>query len=137
MEFRRNSKQREVILEELRELNSHPTATVLYNIVQKRLPKISLGTIYRNLELLTKAGLIRKLNISGKEACFDSNLDLHYHLSCVVCGRIDDVIDPPSIRVGSNTVQQDGWEISGHRIGFYGTCPECREAQESEQQSKN
>lgn len=134
MEFRRNSKQREVILQELRKVTSHPTATTLYHIVREQLPKVSLGTVYRNLELLTKAGLIRKLNVSGKEARFDGDISHHYHLSCVICGRIDDMINPPAISIENDTVEQDGWKISDHRIGFYGTCPECRKTQESEQQ---
>ena len=71
--FQRNTRQREVILEELRKLRSHPTAPVLYEIVRRRLPRISLGTVYRNLELLAKSGVVRKLELSDSEARFDGN----------------------------------------------------------------
>jgi len=135
MQFQRNSKQREVILEELRKLHSHPTAAVLYQIVRQRLPRISLGTVYRNLELLAKAGLIRKLGSSAKEARYDGDISHHYHLSCIECGRIDDISNPPPINIESHRVTQDGWDVAGHQLAFYGTCPGCRETQESRQLS--
>ncbi len=61
----RNTRQRRLILEELRKLKTHPTAASLYAIVRRRMPKISLGTVYRNLELLNQMGMIRKLDFSG------------------------------------------------------------------------
>jgi Fur family ferric uptake transcriptional regulator len=128
MEFQRSSKQREVILEELKKFPSHPTAAVLYQVVRQQLPRISLGTVYRNLELLAKAEMIRKLDISGKEARYDGDLTQHYHLSCTECGRIDDISDPPAISINSHVVTQDGWDVAGHKLAFYGRCPGCREA---------
>ena len=70
----RTTRQRQVILEELQKLQSHPTAAALYEIVRRRVPKISLGTVYRNLELLARTGLIRKLEFAGAEARFDGNV---------------------------------------------------------------
>ena len=66
--IQRNTRQRQVILEELRCLESHPTAAALHAIVRRRLPKISLGTVYRNLELLARKGMIQKLESAGAEA---------------------------------------------------------------------
>ena len=91
----RNTRQRQVILEELQKLTSHPTAAGLYEIVRRRLPKISLGTVYRNLELLARTGLIQKLEFGGGEARFDGNVDRHDHVRCVRCGRVDDISAPP------------------------------------------
>jgi Fur family ferric uptake transcriptional regulator len=68
IEFRRTTRQRQVILEELQKLTSHPTAAEVYEIVRKRLPKVSLGTVYRNLELLAQNRTIQKLDISSTEA---------------------------------------------------------------------
>ena len=126
MEFRRTTRQRQVILEELRKLPSHPTAADLHEIVRKRLPKISLGTIYRNLELLANSGMIRKLDTSGKEALFDANLQMHYHIQCSECGRLDDLKDPPEIHIGEPIAKQHGWEIQEYRVKFLGICPDCR-----------
>src|SRR5574340_808335 len=89
--FQRRTRQREVILEELQKVKSHPTAVGLHDLVRRRLPKISLGTVYRNLELLAKAGVIRKLETAGAEARFDGNAGQHHHIRCVGCGRVDDV----------------------------------------------
>ena len=59
-QFHRNTKQRKVIIEELRKFHSHPTADEIHRMVRKRLPRISLGTVYRNLALLSQMGMIRK-----------------------------------------------------------------------------
>ena len=82
--LQRNSRQRQVILEELRKLTSHPTAAVLYAVVRRRLPKISLGTVYRNLELLARMGVVQKLELAGGEARFDGR-----SLGTTMCGACD------------------------------------------------
>ena len=92
----RNTRQRKVILEELKKLKCHPTATELYEAARSRIPKISLGTVYRNLELLASNGIIKKLEFSGAEARFDGNTSKHYHARCIHCGRVDDVCGLPA-----------------------------------------
>lgn len=130
--FQRNTRQRQVILEELQKLRSHPTATDLYQIVRGRLPRISLGTVYRNLELLTEMEVIQKLNLSGSEARFDGDRSDHYHVRCVRCERVDDVLEAPDDLVKAETKELDGYEILGCRLEFFGLCPQCREQQASE-----
>lgn len=122
----RNTEQRRVILEELQKLTSHPTATDLYDVVRKRLPKISLGTVYRNLELLAQNNIIQKLDLSGSEARFDGDLSRHYHVRCIRCGRIDDLADMPANGTTNRFTSSSGYEILGYRIEFYGVCPGCR-----------
>jgi len=78
----RITRQRRVILEELQRTKSHPTADELYRKVRRRLPRISLGTVYRNLELLSRSGLIRKLEIGGGKMRFDGIVEPHYHIHC-------------------------------------------------------
>ena len=124
---RRNTRQRQVVLEELRRLPSHPTATELYEITRRRLPKISLGTVYRNLELLTEMGLIRKLETSGSEARFDGNLERHYHVRCVRCGRMDDAHGLPDSPVEERVKSPNGYKILGSRLQFIGICPKCKD----------
>ncbi len=72
--------QRQVILEELGKVTSHPTANEVYDMVRKRLPRIGLGTVYRNLELMAESGLILKLEVGGTQKRFDATTDLHYHI---------------------------------------------------------
>ena len=123
--FKRNTHQRKVMLEELRRLTTHPTAVELYDIVRRRLPSISLGTVYRNLELLAQMNVIQKLDIQGTEARFDGNREPHYHVRCVRCGRLDDVHDLPEDPVRYESKRLNDYEIVGHRFEFMGICPEC------------
>ena len=123
---RRNTRQRQVILEELQKLTTHPSAATLHEIVRKRLPKVSLGTVYRNLDLLTRTGVIQKLNTSDTETRFDGNTDLHYHVCCARCGRVDDVHDVPVDLVDRGIGELQGFDILGHQLRFIGICPDCR-----------
>jgi len=122
---RRQTRQRAVILEELRNVTSHPTAAELYDMARTRLPKISLGTVYTNLELLARTGVIRKLEISGSAARFDGNTKRHCHVHCVRCGRVDDVHDVPVDFTKMGDVSLGGYEILASYLGFIGVCPEC------------
>jgi len=121
----RNTKQRRVILEELEMVKTHPTASELYELVRKRLPRISLGTVYRNLEQMAVVGKIQKLE-GGREARFDAELHDHTHVRCIECGRMDDLEDQLTVNIDSAAINQDGWEIKDHRIEFLGRCPSCR-----------
>jgi Fur family transcriptional regulator, ferric uptake regulator len=126
--FQRNTKQRQVILEELQKIKTHPTAVGLYKLVSCRLPKISLGTVYRNLDLLAKAGIIQKLEFGSEEARFDGNLTPHDHIRCVKCGKVDDIHHHSLDLLGGVTDDFSGYSILGHRIEFFGLCPECKES---------
>lgn len=127
MEFQRSTRQRHVILGELQKLTSHPTASELYSIVRQQLPKISLGTVYRNLELLARAGTIKKIDSSGREARFDPDISSHHHLRCLECGRVDDAPSPAEVETAPATVAPAGWELTETRVEHLGVCPVCRE----------
>ena len=129
----RNTRQRQVIFEELQALTSHPTAGELYEIVRRQLPKISLGTVYRNLELLAQSGTIAKLEISGSESRFDGNADLHYHVRCVHCGRVDDAHQISPDLISKEIKNLEGYEILGHRLEFLGICRACQGDNRSKQ----
>jgi Fur family ferric uptake transcriptional regulator len=70
--------QRQVILEEIQKVNTHPTADEVYETVRKRLPRISLGTVYRNLEILSACGLIQKIGPLSNQMRFDGITKKHY-----------------------------------------------------------
>jgi Fur family ferric uptake transcriptional regulator len=123
----RKSHQREVILEELRRVKFHPTAAALYNVVRKRIPTISIGTIYRNLDLLSRNGIIQKLEVAGTKARFDGDIDKHYHIRCSQCGKIDDLRDFSLNKMSKNTKKLNGYLILGHHFEFVGICPDCQE----------
>jgi Fe2+ or Zn2+ uptake regulation protein len=122
----RNTNQRTVILEEIRKVNTHPTADEVYEMVRKRLPRISLGTVYRNLEILSMCGLIQKIGPVSSQMRFDGNPQNHYHIRCIYCGRVEDA---PIKMI--NTLDQEvravsDYTILGHRLEFIGVCPACR-----------
>ncbi|WP_243545067.1 Fur family transcriptional regulator [Pseudodesulfovibrio tunisiensis] len=121
----RLSKQRKVILEELRKVKTHPTADEVYDMVRKIIPRISLGTVYRNLEFLCSKGLVLKLGAPGAQKRFDGNPVPHPHLRCAVCTRVIDVecdIEIPSLP----EEHAAGFDILSCSVEFVGICPECR-----------
>ncbi len=124
--FPRNTRQRELILAELRKSLAHPTAAELYDLVRRRLPKISLGTVYRNLDLLARMGIIQRLEMAGAETRFDGAVRPHDHIRCAGCGRIDDVTGPPVDLAPERGRELGGYQVLGHRLEFVGLCPQCR-----------
>ena len=127
----RMTEQRRVILEEVRKLKTHPTADEVCRMVCERLPKISLGTVYRKLDRLSECGKIARLETSGSQFAFDGNTDNHYHARRVHCSRIDG-LEGVRIRVSEARVQDSvDYDIVGHRLEFLGICPQCKCGQEA------
>jgi len=118
--------QRQAILEELRRLTSHPTADEVHTLVRQRLPRVSLGTVYRNLEMLSDCGLIQKLEMGGGQRRFDGNTGDHYHVRCVRCGRVEDAPVKLVPAIDDALREVSGYEVMGHRLEFIGVCPACR-----------
>jgi Fur family ferric uptake transcriptional regulator len=126
----RKTKQREVILEELAKLCAHPSADELYGFVKKRLPRISLGTVYRNLEMLTREGLISRIDTAGSQMRFDAETGDHQHIRCLRCGRIDDVpAGALRARCGERVAKETGYRVLGRRVEYIGMCPACGKKQ--------
>lgn len=127
----RMTQQRRVILEELRRTNNHPTADTLYEQVRKRLPRISLGTVYRNLEILTALGEIQTLELSGSQKRYDGIPRKHYHIRCIHCERVDDAPIAPLNSLEDELYGATVYTIMGHRLEFLGLCPECSRQEEA------
>jgi Fe2+ or Zn2+ uptake regulation protein len=134
--LQRDTRQRRAVLEVLQSLTSHPTATELHRLVRRRLPRISLGTVYRNLEALTKAGRARKLESGHREARFDGNCSGHYHVRCLECGRVADVHGASAEVRPEQVARSTGYRILGHRLEFVGICPGCRERESDSRAGK-
>ncbi len=121
----RMTRQRKLILETLQRLKTHPTADEVFGIVRKKLPRISLGTVYRNLELLNEQGLIRKLETAGKQKRFDGDTSRHDHIKCVRCGKIDD-LEARLPRIEPAQVEETSYEILDCNVELLGICPACQ-----------
>jgi Fur family ferric uptake transcriptional regulator len=124
--------QREVIIDELKSVKTHPTADQVYEMVRKRLPKISLGTVYRNLEVLSDLNLIQKLEVGGTQKRFDGNIENHYHVRCKVCGKVEDL---PMGSISINGLEEidslaQGYTELTHKLELVGICPDCAEKED-------
>ena len=119
------SRQREAILEALILRHDHPTADTLYRALREDLPHISLGTVYRNLNLLTELGKIRKIRSDSGIEHYDAETHEHYHLVCRSCGKVLD-LPMEAIRDLDRLAEQGGvGTVEGHALVFYGRCAEC------------
>ena len=121
---KRLTRQRKVILEALRSVKTHPTADEVYDMVRQELPRISLGTVYRNLEVLSEMGLIQKLEMAGLQKRFDGNPEPHYHIRCSNCGCVRDV----DVEMNLDMMEKNmsGFLVHGYRLEFFGICPDCQ-----------
>src|SRR5512144_2537130 len=119
---------RRLVLDVVRATESHPTAEWVHRMVRRRRPRVSLGTVYRNLRLLVAQGLVKEL--PGPHARFDGNVSEHHHITCVGCGRIVDVagtLTEPHSRILCGRVgAQAGFSVRHHRIAFCGGWPDCQ-----------
>jgi len=127
---RRNTQQRKLIYEILKDTDIHPTADWIYEKVKKYIPNISLGTVYRNLKVLKEEGLILEFN-DGRQSRFDARIDKHFHFKCEICNNIYD-IDRNNIIEQINTKQlnKNGFIVEDIDITFKGICPKCGEKNE-------
>ena len=121
----RMTNQRQVILEEIRKVNTHPTADDVYEMVRKRLPRISLGTVYRNLEILSTRGLIQKIGPVSSQMRFDGITKNHYHLRCIYCGKVEDAPIETVDKLENDIHDISDYSIIGYKLEFIGICPKC------------
>jgi len=121
----KRSRQRERILELLRGTGIHPTASWLYDRLKSEFPDLSLGTIYRNLNILIEQGLIRKIDFGSTFDRYDANTRPHYHFICERCGSISDLKIPIDDELNKRVELDTRYKAKRHRIEFYGLCDKC------------
>lgn len=119
------SKQREAILAYLRSTTEHPTAETIYTRLKQENPKLSLGTVYRNLNLLAASGEIQKLCCGDGTDHFDATVTPHYHFVCKGCNRVMDLSMPQIEALSEERLDGFVGEIHSHQVFFYGFCKEC------------
>ncbi len=121
----RHSRQRDRILSLLQTTDVHPTADWIYAQLKPEFPHLSLGTVYRNLSLLTEQGLIKKIEFGSTFDRFEARTAPHYHLICTRCGAIRDLHSPVYNDLNERPGRLIDFEIQDHRIDFYGICGTC------------
>lgn len=122
----RHTPQRDLILSIVRSTMDHPTAEWVYRQARRRLPRLSLGTVYRNLKRLAEQGLIREVHTGGHPARYDGNTGQHYHIRCVACGRVNDLPISVDRRLEDEAARAMNYRILGHQVEIQGLCPLCQ-----------
>lgn len=120
----RKSKQRDAILNNLKNRYDHPTAAELFDSVKKDFPALSLGTLYRNLKFLCDSGSIISFSI-GDEEHYDANTKQHYHLKCSCCNRFYDLPVSPFDELEHFSLPDYKGKINNYSLIFYGICDVC------------
>lgn len=119
------SKQREEILGYVKSVNSHPTAEEVYGEMRKKLPNISLGTVYRNLDRLSLEKKIRRITHIGAKDRFDGNTKSHYHMICASCGKIIDLHIDYLDKLDNDIEKISNLQVLSHKAVFNILCPNC------------
>ena len=123
--MQRLTRQKAAILEILRSVDSHPTAEWIYQEARKKIPGLSMGTVFRNLNQLRENGEIIELNYGSSQSRFDGRHENHYHFCCTNCGKIIDLPMPLIKSIEHKAKAAGDFMITGHRLEFYGLCAEC------------
>lgn len=122
----RETRQRALVYAIVASTESHPTADWVYARAREAMPRVSLGTVYRNLQRLAAAGRIRAIDAWGKTTRWDADLSAHHHFVCVSCGSIRDVPKPEGEDARfAASLRLPGFTITGHRVELQGLCPSC------------
>ena len=119
--------QRLAVLRVLAESPDHPSVEQIYDKVRRQHPMISLATVYKTVETLKGMGQVLELEFSGASNRYDGRwIEPHVHLVCRGCGRIQDLEFPALTQEAGEAAERAGDQLLGHRLDFYGLCPNCR-----------
>lgn len=119
------SRQRELIQRTVEQNQVHPTADTVYSLVRESEPNISLGTVYRNLNLLYEQGVLRKICIPNASDRFDGRLDEHQHSICTRCGRMFDVGIEAVYELDEQIKGIADFTVTGYQVLIEGVCHRC------------
>lgn len=125
MGVRKYSRQRESIKNYLSQTTQHPNADTVYAHVKKEYPNISLGTVYRNLNLLVDIGEAMKITTLDGIIRFDGNAEPHYHFVCSACKNVMDLEMENIDHINEVASENFGGHIQAHIATFYGHCGDC------------
>lgn len=122
---KRNTIQKQLVLDAVARLRNHPTAEEVYAEVAREHPTVSKATVYRNLSSLAEDGRLRHIAMPGGADRFDHFLAPHRHIECTVCGAFADapVTNPDAL--DEHVERETGYSDVTHDIVFHGVCPKC------------
>ena len=123
---RRNTAQRQLVLSAVRARCDHPSADQIYLGVSAIDPRVSRGTVYRNLNVLADEGEVLHVKVPDGPDRFDRRLEMHCHIMCTRCGAVDDADIAYSAELDTQAAASTGYLVNRHRTVFEGLCPKCR-----------
>lgn len=133
---KRTTRQLTAVYDALQGDHSHPSAEEIHRRVQNVSPRVSLGTVYRNLQRLTEEGKIRTVRLGERNARYDPTLEEHDHFICQCCGRVDDVWLKRDRRVNVTPLVAKGFTIIDQSLAVHGLCPQCGPQRALQRQAK-
>ena len=125
------SSQREAILSLVRQSKEHPTAEAVYARLKQRYPRLSLGTVYRNLHILVSQGELRAIHFGSGRDRYDGHLEAHYHFVCRRCEELIDLDMPVRGELEHEAARRGRFHIEAHSVVFHGLCATCRRAEQT------
>ena len=128
--LRRFSRQRQMVLDVVKNRTKHPTADKVYEILKKDHPEISLGTVYRNLNLLSEMGEISRVETSSVKDHFDGNQHPHAHFVCRKCGGVFDLNLDISQLLQSAKGVEGSFQVGDCKVLVQGVCEDCLKKEE-------
>ncbi|MCF7927518.1 MAG: transcriptional repressor [Spirochaetales bacterium] len=113
-------------MEVVKNSTNHPGVDEIYLRTREKMPHVSLGTVYRNLEQLSEQGYVQKLEIGNEPKRFDPNPAPHNHFKCSSCGAVEDLPFVSIKRLQSEFSESlRGHRIEGYQLTIYGLCSRC------------
>jgi len=123
--MQRKTLQRQIILDTVIKLKTHPAIEEVYTGIQKEYPSISKTTVYRNLRQLAENGAIREVSLPNDIERYDSRTDQHYHFRCRNCGIVFDIDIEYMTGINSAVQKMYGFQVDNHELVFLGVCSKC------------
>lgn len=123
------TRQRAAVFLYLSQIDNHPTAEEVFLAVKADVPRISLATVYKNLEALVVCGAASKLTYGDAAARYDIRTDHHYHSRCLRCSRIRDLDPQVEAELGRLIKPPKDFEVNGYRVEVIGYCHSCQQQQ--------
>ena len=120
------TRQREAVLQVIRERDDHPTANDIFQAARRRLPEISYATVYNSLRYLKEAGLVHEIKFGDNASRYDRETDRHDHAICTECGRLSDFDLPEAIEVMRAAARKSKFKPESVHVTLRGLCPDCR-----------
>jgi len=118
--------QRRVIYETVMSLDGHPSPEIIYAAVRKKIPSISLATVYKNVRTFLESGMLREVSMHHGSMRVEPNESEHHHLVCIRCRQITDL--DPDLRPRMTRMKQRlprGFQVTRVSIDVLGVCASC------------